>query len=87
MKLRFYIGNLAWEITEPQLKDELEFLGVDVQNVRIVTDQETGHSKGFGFFESMDNEESVVAKADGVDIQKRRVRVSIAARQPRARSA
>jgi RNA recognition motif-containing protein len=44
-----FIGNLAYDATEKELADALEFAGIHVFRVRIVTDQNTGRSRGFAF--------------------------------------
>jgi cold-inducible RNA-binding protein len=45
-----YVGNLSDSTTEPQLRTLFEAHG-KVERVNIVTDKETGRSKGFGFVE------------------------------------
>lgn len=45
-----YVGNLAWATTEDELaKAFAQF--VEVKGCRIITDRETGRSRGFGFVE------------------------------------
>lgn len=45
-----YVGNLPWATTEDELaKAFAEF--VEVKGCRIITDRETGRSRGFGFVE------------------------------------
>jgi len=45
-----YVGNLPWTISEEELADFFKPYG-DVQRARIITDRETGRSRGFGFIE------------------------------------
>lgn len=45
-----YVGNLPWGITEEELAHAFSAY-VDVRGCRIITDRETGRSRGFGFVE------------------------------------
>ena len=51
--MKLFVGNLSWNATEDTLKPLFEAFGKFV-SIRIVTDQETGRSKGFGFVEMED---------------------------------
>lgn len=48
MKNKVFIGGLSYQTTEESLIQELQKYG-EVSSIRIVTDKETGRSKGFGF--------------------------------------
>ena len=48
MKKKLYVGNFPFETTESDLKDLFGQAG-SVETVRIITDRDTGRSKGFGF--------------------------------------
>ena len=48
-----YVGNLAFSVTEAELRSAFEEYGA-VANVNIITDRETGRSRGFGFVEMND---------------------------------
>ena len=48
MNNRLYVGNLSWATTEESLKEAFEGYG-PVESVSIITDRETGRSRGFGF--------------------------------------
>ncbi|MGM9570775.1 MAG: RNA recognition motif domain-containing protein [bacterium] len=45
-----YVGNLPWALNETDLADFFSPYG-DVHSARIITDRETGRSRGFGFIE------------------------------------
>ncbi|NLG87352.1 MAG: RNA-binding protein [Firmicutes bacterium] len=52
-----YVGNLPWSTTEDELASVFaEKSGVEVQASRIITDRETGRSRGFGFVEVADSD-------------------------------
>lgn len=50
--MKLYIGNLPFETDEQDLKSIIESTGVETKAVKIITDRETGRSKGFGFVET-----------------------------------
>jgi len=57
-----YIGNLPWTITEQELTTAFEAHG-QVISSRIVTERETGRSRGFGFVEVEDSDAGKMIKA------------------------
>ena len=50
MAVTLYVGNLPWRLTEDELAEAFSTC-TRVENVRIITDRETGRSRGFGFVE------------------------------------
>ena len=48
--MNIYVGNLSYEVTEEDLKEAFEVFG-KVETVRVLKDNDTGRSKGFGFVE------------------------------------
>jgi len=48
--LNIYVGNLAYEVTEEELRDEFAAFG-EVTSVNIIKDKYSGQSKGFAFVE------------------------------------
>lgn len=60
--MNIYVGNLAWRTTEEDLRAAFEAYG-DVSSVAIITDRETGKSRGFGFVEMPDDTEARAAIA------------------------
>ena len=51
MATRLFVGNLSYRVTEPELKQVFEEGGRNVVEVKIVTDRDTGRSRGFAFVE------------------------------------
>jgi RNA recognition motif-containing protein len=47
---RLYFGNLSWDVTDVDLTNAVAQYGT-VISARVVTDRETGRSRGFGFVE------------------------------------
>lgn len=50
-----YVGNLSFDATEDQIRNMFEAYG-PVDRVSIITDRDTGQSRGFGFVEMSDDE-------------------------------
>lgn len=80
---KIFVGNLAWRASEEDLRKLFEAHG-EVVSVKIVTDQYTGKSKGFGFIEMETAEGAAAAIADLNDkvYLERNLRVSAAQDRP-----
>ena len=67
--MNIYVGNLPYGINRDQLRDVFAAYG-EVAAARIVTDRETGRSKGFGFVELNNDEEAkkAIEALNGNDI-------------------
>ncbi len=58
-----YVGNLSFKVNEDQLLELFSEFG-DVSSAKIITDRETGRSRGFGFVEMSDEGEATQAIED-----------------------
>lgn len=58
--MNIYIGNLAYSVTEGDLKEAFSAFG-EVSSVSLVIDKSSGQSKGFGFIEMPNNSEADAA--------------------------
>lgn len=76
MAKRIYVGNLSYQTTEGDLSNLFEQVG-QVESVNIITDRDTGRSKGFGFVE-MGNEEAdkAIAQFNGTELNGRSITVN-----------
>jgi len=81
MKKRLYVGNLSFETTESDLKELFQQMGA-VETVRIITDRDTGRSKGFGFVEMQDGGDKAIAEMNGKDFKGRALTVNEARPMP-----
>ncbi len=63
MSINIYVGNLSFDTREDELRTMFETFG-PVQSVRIISDQFTGRSRGFGFVEMEAREQGVQAIQD-----------------------
>jgi len=81
--MKIYVGNLPWSIDDDSLAELFGDIG-DVSSANVVTDRETGRSRGFGFVEMDDEEEALAAidTLDGEDIEGRTLQVDRARDKP-----
>lgn len=79
-----YVGNLPWATSEDELADAFS-RHVAVKSCRIITDRETGRSRGFGFVEVADEDaERAVEAMNGTQFGGREIIVNEARpRQPK----
>jgi RNA recognition motif-containing protein len=63
--MKIFVGSLPYKVAEADLKELFEAYG-EVTSVKIITDRETGRSKGFGFVE-MSDDESAQQSIDGLN--------------------
>jgi RNA recognition motif-containing protein len=83
---KLYVGNLPFNTTEQSLNELFADHGA-VTSARIITDRETGRSKGFGFVEMSNGDEaqSAIETLNGQEFQGRKLVVNEARPQePRA---
>lgn len=59
---KIFVGNFSFSMTEAELRSLFQPYG-NVESVTLVTDRDTGRSRGFGFVEMPDNEEAAKAIA------------------------
>ncbi len=73
---KLYVGNLPWSTTEADLRDMFSSFG-EVLSAAVITDRDTGRSRGFGFVElEAAGAEKAVAELDGRDFGGRALRVN-----------
>lgn len=58
--MRIYVGNLAYSVTDEDLRDAFGEFG-ELTSAEVVTDKFSGQSKGFGFVEMPDNADADAA--------------------------
>ena len=76
---KIYFGNLSWGMDHLDLQDLCGEFG-SVEDARLITDRETGRSRGFGFvtMSTIEEAEQVVNQLNGQDVDGRVLRVNIA---------
>lgn len=72
---KLYVGNLAWGVTDDDLQQLFAEYG-SVASAVVITDRETGRSRGFGFVELEDGGDQAIEALNGQDLQGRPLRVN-----------
>lgn len=77
MAKKLYVGNLPYQVRDEDLKTAFGEHGT-VESATVITDRETGRSKGFGFVEMSSDEEAqkCIEAFDGSDFQGRNLKVN-----------
>jgi RNA recognition motif-containing protein len=84
MGKKLYVGNLSYKTGEDTLRNFFSGFGT-VESVKVISDRDTGNSKGFGFVEMGSDEEAqaAIAGANGQDFDGRKLKVNEAIDKPR----
>jgi len=76
MSKKIYVGNLSFQTTDSDLNDLFAQFG-EVESVSIITDRDTGRSKGFGFVAmNDDNAEKAISQLNGKELNGRTLTVN-----------
>lgn len=77
MSNKLFVGGLAWATTDEGLKTAFGAFG-EVVDAKVITDRETGRSRGFGFVTFADDQagEDAIAGMDGRELDGRTVNVN-----------
>ncbi|MFW7377294.1 MAG: RNA recognition motif domain-containing protein [Oligoflexus sp.] len=84
MKTKLFVGGLSWGTDEGRLSEAFEKFGA-ISEVRVITDRETGRSRGFGFvtFDDSDDASNAISQMDGTELDGRQIKVSEALERER----
>ena len=74
--MNIYVSNLSFNVQDEDLREFFAPYG-EVTSAKIITDRETGRSRGFGFVEMSDDAASrkAVAELDGATVEGRTIKV------------
>jgi RNA recognition motif-containing protein len=75
MSKNIYVGNLSFESTADDLREAFGQYGT-VTSAQVVSDRETGRSRGFGFVEMADGGDEAIQALNGADFQGRALTVN-----------
>jgi len=85
MGKKLYVGGLAWATRDEGLRQAFERFG-EVIDARVITDRDTGRSRGFGFVTFAEESDAInaMSQMSGAELDGRRIKVDIAQeRRPR----
>jgi len=79
MSNKLFVGGLAWATDNDSLRSAFAEFG-EVVEAKVITDRETGRSRGFGFvtYTDSDSAQSAVSSLNGKELDGRTIRVDIA---------
>ena len=77
MANKLFVGNLSWGVSEDQLRESFGAFGT-VEEAVIITDRQSGRSKGFGFVTMSSEEEAqkAIEGLNGTELDGRAINVS-----------
>ncbi len=75
MAKKLYVGNLSFDATEDQLRQAFGQYGT-VNSAQIVTDRDTGRSRGFAFVEMADGADEAIQAMNGAQLGGRTLTVN-----------
>lgn len=84
MSTNIFVGNLPFSASSPDLEELFTRFGA-VSRAQVITDRDTGRSRGFGFVEmdSDDEAQNAIEALDGSDFQGRQIKVNVARERSR----
>ncbi len=74
---KLFVGSLAWGTTDDSLREAFESFGA-VSDAKVITDRETGRSRGFGFvtFEQPEDADAAIEAMNGAELDGRNIAVN-----------
>jgi RNA recognition motif-containing protein len=77
--MNIYVSNLSFNVQDEDLKSYFADYG-EVTSAKVISDKETGRSRGFGFVEMSDDTaaQKAIAELDGATVDGRAIKVSVA---------
>jgi RNA recognition motif-containing protein len=73
---KIYVGNLPWSADDSALRDFFSTVG-EVHSAAVISDRETGRSRGFGFIEMENSDaEKAISELNGQEMDGRQLRVN-----------
>ena len=74
--MKLFVGNLPWSVTDQGLEEMFTAFG-SVDSAKVITDRETGRSRGFGFVEMADaGARSAIEDLNDSEIEGRKLTVN-----------
>lgn len=88
MAKKLFVGGLSWDTTDVGLRNAFASYG-EITEAKVITDRETGRSRGFGFvtFTRDEDAQTAISKMDGTSLDGRVIKVNEAQeKSPRGRN-
>jgi RNA recognition motif-containing protein len=77
MAKKLFIGGLSWDTTDEGLRQAFASYG-EITEAKVITDRDTGRSRGFGFvtFAQDEDAKSAISKMDGTSLDGKTIKVN-----------
>ncbi len=77
MAKKLFVGGLSWDTTDDGLRQAFASHG-EIAEAKVITDRDTGRSRGFGFVTFAEEEEgkSAISKMDGTNLDGKTIKVN-----------
>ena len=77
MAKKLFVGGLSWDTTDDGLRQAFAVHG-EITEAKVITDRDTGRSRGFGFvtFAQDEDGKTAIAKADGMNLDGKALKVN-----------
>jgi len=77
MAKKLFVGGLSWDTTDAGLLKAFASYG-EISEAKVITDRDTGRSRGFGFvtFAQDEDAKNAIAKMDGTNLDGRAIKVN-----------
>ncbi|HXZ37985.1 MAG TPA: RNA-binding protein [Thermodesulfobacteriota bacterium] len=77
MAKKLFVGGLSWDTTDDGLKNAFAAHG-EITEAKVITDRDTGRSRGFGFvtFTQDEDAKTAIAKMDGTSLDGKTIKVN-----------
>ena len=80
--MNIYVSNLSFSMSEADLKNVFTKFG-EVESVKIITDRNSGRSKGYGFVQMDDaTGQAAIDALNGTEVEGRTIKVNVAHERP-----
>ena len=85
MSKKLFVGSLSWDTNDDSLRSAFSAHG-EISEAVVVSDRDTGRSRGFGFvtFEDDESADKAVAALNGTDLDGRAIKVDVAQAKQRS---
>jgi RNA recognition motif-containing protein len=84
MAKKLFVGSLSWDTNDSKLLQAFSRFG-EITEAKVITDRDSGRSRGFGFvtFEDDEAADRAIAALNGTDLDGRTIKVNVAQERPR----
>ncbi len=85
MSKKLFVGSLSWDTNDEALREAFSPHG-EISEAVVITDRDTGRSRGFGFvtFEDDEAADAAMAALNGTELDGRTIRVDVAQAKQRS---